>query len=75
MRDIERLLRDSLKAEGDAYEPANSDAAETRFMQKRGRRRLVRTGGAGLLAAAAALSVAHTLVQLKPSSLYSQLAR
>ena len=62
MRDIDRLLRDSLKAEGDGYEPANLDAAESRFMQKRGRRRLVRTGGAGLLATAAAVSV-FALVQ------------
>lgn len=62
MRDMDRLLRDSLKAEGNAYEPANVEAAETRFMEKRGRRRLVRTGGAGLLAAAAAVSV-FALVQ------------
>lgn len=63
MKDLDRLLRDALNAQASAYEPRNVDEAESLFMRKRGRRRLLRTGGAGLVAASAAAVAVFALVQ------------
>lgn len=62
MRDIDRLLRESLTAEANGYEPPDPDAAASEFMRKRGRRRWVRGGGAAMVAAAAAVAL-FALVQ------------
>jgi len=56
MKDLERLLNDSLKSVGDAYGPADPIAARQRFLKRR-RRRLFRVSFGGAVAAATAVAV------------------
>lgn len=62
MRDIETRLRESLAEGAEAYDPGDVAAAERTFLQKRGRRRLLR-GGAAVAFAGAAVVAVFALVQ------------
>jgi len=57
MRDIERALRESLSARAETYRPADVDAAERRFLERRSRHRIFRAGAAVAFAGAAAVGL------------------
>jgi streptogramin lyase len=64
MRDLDRLLRDSLKSVGDAFAPSDPVAARQRYVERRRRRLFTMSFGS---AAAAATAIA-LIVYLTPAS-------
>jgi hypothetical protein len=56
VNDLERRLRDSLKAVGDSYGPADEAGARARFLQRRRRRKIAWSAGGAALAGTAAVA-------------------
>lgn len=68
MSDLEQLLRDSLKSEGETYKPADVAAARTRFLRRRRRRMIgVWVGGVAAAGVAAALGLL-VVTQVNPAT-------
>lgn len=65
MRDVERLLADSLGSIGRTHRPSDVYSAQQEFLLRRRRRRTYRTA-AGVVVAGAAAALAFALVQTNP---------